>query len=44
VKLLVELDDVCVNLLLAVWVFALVVLMSAAVIGAYLLPPEDAED
>lgn len=33
----------CVNLLLAVWVFALVIGMSAAVIGAYLLPPEDAD-
>lgn len=29
------------NLVLAVWVFALVVGMSAAVIAAYLLPPED---
>ena len=33
----------CVNLFLAVWVFALVIGMSAAAIGAYLLPPEDAD-
>jgi len=32
-----------VNLLLELWVFALVVAMSAAVIGAYLLPPEDVD-
>jgi hypothetical protein len=32
-----------VSLLLGAWVFALVVAMSAAVIAAYLLPPEDAE-
>src|SRR5207247_8014735 len=32
-----------VNLLLTLWVFALVVLMSAAVIAAFLLPPEDAD-
>jgi hypothetical protein len=37
------LDDVGVNLLLAVWVFLLVLGMSAAVIGAYLLPPEDSD-
>jgi hypothetical protein len=36
-------DDVEVNLLLAVWVFLLVLGMSAAVIGAYLLPPEETE-
>jgi hypothetical protein len=39
----VRADHVGVNLLLALWVFALVVAMSAAVIGAYLLPPEDAD-
>jgi len=34
-------DDVGVHLLLTVWVFALLVAMTAAVIGAYLLPPEE---
>jgi hypothetical protein len=32
-----------VNLLLSVWVFGLLVAMSAAVVAAYLLPPEDAD-
>jgi predicted outer membrane lipoprotein len=32
-----------VSFLLAVWVFGLLIAMSAAVITAYLLPPEDAE-
>jgi hypothetical protein len=36
-------DDDGVNLLLSVRVFALVVAMSAAVIAAYLLPPEDSD-
>ena len=36
-------DDVGVNLLLAVWLFALLVGMSAAVLGAYLLPPEESD-
>ena len=31
------------NLLLTVWVFGLLVAMSAAVIAASLLPPEDAD-
>jgi len=31
------------NLVLAVWVFGLVVAMSSAVIAAYLLPPEDSD-
>jgi len=31
------------NLVLAVWVFGLVVAMSSAVIAAYLLPSEDAD-
>ena len=34
-------DDVGMHLLVTVWVFALLVAMSAAVIGAYLLPPEE---
>jgi hypothetical protein len=34
-------DDVEVNLLLAVWVFLLILGLSAAVIAAYLLPPEE---
>jgi hypothetical protein len=37
------LDDATVNLLLGAWVFALVILMSAAVIRVFLLPPEDAD-
>ena len=36
-----RLDDVEVNIVLAVWVFLLILGMSAAVIGAYLLPPEE---
>jgi hypothetical protein len=36
-------DDVEANLLLTVWVFLLVLGASAAVIGAYLLRPEEPE-
>jgi hypothetical protein len=32
------------QLLLTVWAFALVALMLAAVVTAYLLPPEDGRD
>jgi hypothetical protein len=37
------LDEVEVNFLLAAWVFLLLLGMSAAVIGAYPLPPEETE-